>query len=303
MSKNYTPKYTGTINAVKAVKATYVTHVSEAKKKAVTDLSELISQYPIVAILNLENLPARQLQKMKTKLRKSVEIKMAKKPVIKEALKQSGKKDIEKLFDHLSGMPALLLSKENPFRLFKILKQSKSAASIKPGQITPKDLMLPAGPTPFAPGPIIGELGMLKIKAGIEGGKVVIKQDAHVAKKGDAVSAQLASLLLRLGIEPMEIGLDLVAVYENGDILTKEVLDIDQDAFMAKIASAATEAMNLAVDIAYPSSDTILLLVQKSFRDAKAIALERDILADMIVEQIIAKADAQANAISQIVNK
>ena len=47
--------------------------------------------------------------------------------------------------------------------------------------------MIPAGPTPFAPGPIIGELGMLKIKAGIEAGKVVIKEDAHVAKKGDVI--------------------------------------------------------------------------------------------------------------------
>ena len=35
---------------------------------------------------------------------------------------------------------------------------------------------------------------------------------------------KLASLLIRLGIEPMEIGLNLVAAYENGDILTGDVL-------------------------------------------------------------------------------
>jgi large subunit ribosomal protein L10 len=278
-------------------------HVSESKKKAVLELKNTIDSYPVVAILNLENLPAKQMQKMKTKLRKDLEIKVAKKSIIEHALQLSTKKNISKLIDHLEGTPALLLSKENPFRIYKILKQSKSAAAIKAGQVTPKDLTIPAGPTPFAPGPIIGELGMLKIKAGIEAGKVAIKEDAHVAKKGDVVNDKLASLLLRLGIEPMEIGLNLVAAYENGDVLVGDVLDIDDKVFMAKIHAAASEAMNLAVEVAYPCKDTITLLIQKSYRNSKAIALERDILADAVVEQIIAKANAQAEAVSEIVNK
>ena len=277
--------------------------VSPAKQKAVQELKAVIDHYPVIAILNLENLPTKQMQKMKTKLRKDLEIRVAKKSIIEHALKLSSKKDIGKLSEYLIGSPALLFSKENPFRIYKLLKASKSAAAIKAGQMTPKDLMIPAGPTPFAPGPIIGELGMLKIKAGIEAGKVSIKEDAHVAKKGDVVNDKLASLLLRLGIEPMEIGLNLVAAYENGDVLVADVLDIDDKLFIAKIHAAASEALNLAVDIAYPSHDTITLLIQKSFRDSKAIAIEQDILADAVVEQILAKADAQASAVSEIVNK
>jgi large subunit ribosomal protein L10 len=278
-------------------------NVSSAKQKAVQEIRALIEQYPVVAIINLENLPARQLQKMKTKLRKELEIRVTKKSIIEHALDLSTKKDITKLKEYLIGSPALLLSKENPFKVYKLLKQSKSSAAIKAGQVTPKDLMIPAGPTPFAPGPIIGELGMMKIKAGIEAGKIVIKEDAHVAKKGDIVNDKLASLLLRLGVEPMEIGLNLVAAYENGDVLVGDVLDIDDKVFMQKIQTAASEAMNLAVDIAYVSDDTITLLIQKSYRDSKAIALEGNILADAVVEQILAKANAQAEAVAEIVNK
>ncbi|MGV8150229.1 MAG: 50S ribosomal protein L10 [Candidatus Woesearchaeota archaeon] len=277
-------------------------HVPESKLKVVKELKKALEEYPIIAILNLENLPAKQLQIMKGKLRSDAHIQMAKKNLIKEAFKESKKPGINKMIDHLNGMPALLLTKENPFRLFKILKKSKSPAAIKPGQVTPKDIVIPAGPTPFAPGPIIGELGMLKIKAGIEAGKVAIKEDSHVAKKGDVIKPQLASLLLRLGIEPMEIGLDLVAVYENGEILTKDVLDIDEEVFMSQLKTAASEALNLAVDIAYPSKDTIELLVQKSFREAKTIAIERDILADLVVEQILAKANAQAESVKKTAN-
>jgi len=43
-------------------------------------------------------------------------------------------------------------------------------------------------------------------------------------------------------------------------------------------------------------------LIQKSF-SSKAVAVERDILADGVIEQILAKADAQAATISDIVNK
>lgn len=277
-------------------------HVPESKTKTVNELKKLLNEYPIVALLNLENLPAKQLQVMKGKLRRDATIRMAKKNLIKEAFKESGKPNIDKMNGYLGGMPALLLTKENPFKLFKIIKKSKSPAAIKPGQVTPKDITIPAGPTPFAPGPIIGELGMLRIKAGIEAGKVAIKEDAHVAKKGDVIKPQLASLLLRLGIEPMEIGLDLVAVYENGEILSKDVLDIDEGVFIQKLRIVASEAMNLAVDIAYPCRETIELLVQESFRNAKAIAIERDILADLVVEQIIAKANAQAESVRDAAN-
>lgn len=277
-------------------------HIPESKLNAVIELDKLLSEYSIIAILNLDNLPAKQLQIMKGKLRKDALIIMNKKNIIKEAFKKSGKPNIDKLYPYLEGMPALLLTKENPFKLFKTIKKSKSPAAIKPGQISPKDITIPAGPTPFAPGPIIGELGMLRIKAGIEGGKVAIKEDAHVAKKGDVIKPQLASLLLRLGIEPMEIGLDLVAVYENGEILTKDVLDIDENVFMQKLKTAALEAINLATDIAYPCKDTVNLLIQKSFMDAKTIAIDREILADLVVEEILSKADMQAGSVKNIAN-
>lgn len=107
-------------------------HVPQVKLDTVKELKKTLEEYPIVAILNLENLPAKQLQVMKGKLRKDAHILMAKKNLIKEAFKESKKPGIDKMVAHLNGMPALLLTKENPFRLFKIIKKSKSPAAIKP---------------------------------------------------------------------------------------------------------------------------------------------------------------------------
>jgi large subunit ribosomal protein L10 len=265
-------------------------HISEKKKNTVAEFSDLIAKYDIIAAVNMENLPARTVTSMREKLRGTVELKMTKRRLLNVALAQSDKPGIQELSKHLKGMPALIFTNENPFTLFKTLKKNKSNAAIKGGQTAPNDIVVPAGPTSFAPGPVIGELGAVGIKAGIDGGKVAIKQDSVVAKEGEEVSAKLAALLTRLGIEPMEIGLSLTAVYENGEILTKAVLDIDEDQYIADITQAASWAFNLAVNSAIPNATTIEVLLQKAFTESKNLAINSDILTDITVGDTLVKA-------------
>ena len=272
-------------------------HVSDTKTKTVEEFVKLINEYPVIAIVDVENLPARQLMHMRHSLRGKAHLLMTKHRLMKIALEKSNKKDISKLAEHFRGMPAMLFSKENPFSLFKTLKKSKSAAPIKAGQVTPKDILVKAGGTGFAPGPIIGELGSFGIKAGIDGGKVAIKEDKVVAKEGDVINAKLAGILQRLEIHPMEIGLNLTAAYENGDILTKNVLDIDEDAFLDSIKQAYSDALRLTLSLALPTKENIVMLVQNAHRDAAALALEQMIMTKDNKEQILAKAEAQARSV------
>jgi large subunit ribosomal protein L10 len=156
-------------------------HVSEQKKQTVAEFTELIDKYDIVGAVNMENLPAKTLHTMREKLRDTVLIKMTKSRLLKVALEQSKKEGATKLVEHMKGMPALLFTNSSPFTLYKTLKKNKSKTGIKGGQTAPNDIVVPAGPTSFAPGPVIGELGAVGIKAGIDGGKVAIKADSKVA--------------------------------------------------------------------------------------------------------------------------
>lgn len=273
-------------------------HVSQAKKNTVSEFTQLIDKYDIVGAVNMENLPAKQLNNMREQLRDGVLIRMSKRRLLKVAIEQSKKEGIKELIPHLKGMPALLFTNQSPFTLFKTLKKNKSSTAIKGGQVAPKDIVVPAGPTSFAPGPVIGEMGGVGIKAGIDNGKVAVKEDSTVAKEGDVVNATLAGILTRLGIEPMEIGLDLVAVYENGEILTKAVLDIDEEAYLNDIATAASWAFNLAVDIAYASSETIETLLAKAATESKNLAINEDILTDLTVGDTLVKAQNQMFAVA-----
>jgi len=280
------------------------THVAEYKKKIVQRIVDYCKKYSIIGAVNMENLPAPQLQKLKENLRGKVELFMAKRRIIKIAIEKlkADKKGIEAIEQYLKGMPALLFTNENPFSLYKILKQNKSKAPAKAGQIAPSNITVKAGPTNFLPGPVIGELGALRIKSAVENGKVSIKEDSVVAKEGDEISLELAQMLTRLGIKPMEIGLDLVATYEDGTIYTKNVLDIDEDKFMADLSKAAQSGVNLSVEAGYPTKSTIEIMITNAFRAAKAVGLEFNIIDSEIINDLLGKGENQALSVKRAGN-
>jgi len=274
-------------------------NAAQEKKDVIKKIQDLAKKYPIVGVLNMHSLPAAQLARMRSQLRQNVAMLMTKKSLILLALEKlkASQKGIEQLEKALPEMPALIFTKDNPFALFRTIKKNKSKAPAKAGQLAPFDIIIPAGPTPFAPGPVLSELAQLGIKAGVEGGKVAIKVDSTVVKLGQPIKLALAAMLVRLGIEPMEIGLDLVAVYEGGMIYPKSVLDIDDVKFMSDLTTAASWAFNLAMEAVYLSKDTSEPLLQKAFREAKAVALEGAVLEPELMEELLAKAEREAMAV------
>lgn len=273
---------------------------SESKKQLVQNLAKDIQSYPIVGIVNFENLPAQQLQKMRALLLKDkVKILMARKRLLQLALKESNLKNVEELIEKIKGLPALIFSESNPFALYAIIQKKKSEAPAKSGQRAPKDIIVKAGPTNFAPGPIISELAASGIKTKVEGGKLVIINDVVVAKEGETITSKLAETLKRLEIKPMEIGLELVAVLEDGLVFEAKQLRVDEKEYQEKFSSAANWAMNLAVEISYPSKETMELLLQKAFREAKAVALEGSIINPETKEEILARAEQQALSLKE----
>lgn len=283
--------------------ASYTSHATVEKKSVVSQLVTLFETYPVLALVDIQNLPSRQLQRMRASLRKDVALVVAKNSLISLALDRADKKrpGVAALKSHIRGMPAVLATKQDPFSLASTLKKSRSRAPARAGQTAPNDIVVPAGPTTFSPGPIIGELGAAGIKAGIDAGKVVIKADAKVLTGGQTISAVLASILTRLGIEPMEIGLNLLAAYEDGQVYLKNVLEIDEQAFYENLALAGSQSFNLAMFVAYPTTTTITPLVQQAHRDALGLAQAQDILTSDTASTLLAKAQRQTQALHTLV--
>jgi large subunit ribosomal protein L10 len=274
-------------------------HVQQWKKDMVTQIAQELPKYETIAIINLENLPSRQSQLIRAKVKEHAKIIVTRKSLIKLAIEKTGKTDLKQLEEHMTGMPALILTNKNAFDLFQLLKANMSSAPAKTGQTAPEDIWVKAGPTPFAPGPIIGDLGAANIVAGIDGGKVVVKKDSLVVKEGDKVPAAAAAILSRLDIKPMRIGLNLIAASENGQIFMRKVLNIDVDQYVEDLKTAILNAKKLALGANILTAETVSIKLQEAHMDAKKLAIGAEILCDETKEYLIKKAEAQASALKE----
>jgi len=158
--------------------------------------------------------------------------------------------------------------------------------------------MIPAGDTPFKPGPIIGDLQKVGIKAKIQGGKIVITDDSLVVKKGGVISADLANVLSRLGIQPVELGLKITSAYESGMLYPGDVLDIDSEKTIADLQTAHTLSLNLAYNAGIYNKETTRLFLRKAFTEAMSLAINAEIVNKETIEMLLAKANMQMQSIA-----
>jgi large subunit ribosomal protein L10 len=198
-------------------------------------------------------------------------------------------------------MPALIFSELGPFQVSKLFLDNVAPSFAKPGQIAPIDIIIQEGPTPFAAGPMISELSSVGLKVKVDAGKIVVQQPSTVAKAGEPIKANVADLLIKMGIQPMEVGLELDGAWENDFIYSAEVLKFDIKEYLAKLQSAASEAFNLSLGMVYPTKENLVLLVSKAHRDARALAVEQGIMVPELLPLIMAKANRQADALGTFV--
>jgi len=268
----------GKVHAVEERKGHHAKNVPEWKKKKVDEIKKLTTSYKTIAIVNLENLPTKQLQIVKRKLKDQIKFEPAKKILIEKAFETSSNPKAKLLIQKLQGVPALMFTNLGAFELFNLLKKNRQATGAKAGQIAPDDIWVSAGPTPFAPGPAIAELAQLKIKAKVTAGKIEIREDALVVTKGEKISSLAASMLGRLGIEPMQIGMTITSVLEGSDLYNASVLDIDTEKFISDLKNAALDVLKLTVELGMVTKDNVEYLLSKAYRESRALGLAKDII-------------------------
>ncbi len=275
-------------------------HVAEWKHGEVEELVDLFTSKKVIGIAEIGGIPAPQMQHMRKNLRETASIRSAKNTLIYRALDAAEKKvnGLSGLRDAVSGQTAIIATDMNPFKLFSMIKATRTMAPAKGGEIAAYDIAVKAGDTAFKPGPVVGELQKAGFPAAIQGGTVVIKNDKVIVPIGEKIPVDVAQMLTRLEIYPVEKGITLHAVYEEGSIFRPDVLDIDIDEFMVKISQASNNSFNLAIESAWVNSLTIKPLLHKAYNHAITIALERNILTKETVKQLISKAHGNMLAIA-----
>jgi large subunit ribosomal protein L10 len=272
---------------------------TQLKANEVKEITSLLSQYRTLGIASLQKVRASQLQQLRKKLEQSASIRVIKSSLIRRAVSETKDKGgIENLEEYLTGPNIYLFTNLNPFKLALVLEKSKVKASARAGDVAAFDVTVPAGNTGLPPGPIISQFTAVGIRTRIEAGSVYVPKDTLVAKKGDVISAQLGSLLAKLGIKPVELGLSLRIVYDEGMILTEEDLKLDLDKIRRSFEEAHSYAFNLSLKAAYPLPENIMFLLRMGQQEAYSLALNAGVLTSDTVADLLRKAHMEMLSLS-----
>ncbi len=256
------------------------------KVRMLSALKEYASKYNTIALIKMEKVKAEQLMVLRKKFGDQLKIIMVKNNIARKAL--TDVKGIEKLFDRLIGQNALIFTNMNPFKLSLLIEKEKIKLPAKGGDIATSEIVIPAGNTGLAPGPVLSEFREAKIQTKIEGGTIWIAKDSVVAKPGDVISHKLASILGKLGIKPIEAGLALDLVLEDGLLYKQEDLKIDIEATKRALEDAFKESLNLAINAAYPTRESIEHILRKAYMNARTLSINaayptRDTIIDILL--------------------
>ncbi|MEM3770100.1 MAG: 50S ribosomal protein L10 [Candidatus Bathyarchaeia archaeon] len=265
----------------------------------VEEITKILKQYRVVGIASLQKVRASQLQEFKKKLAADVYMRVVKNKLMKRAFENCKEKQgMEKLEKYLTGSNVFLFTNLNPFKLALLLEKGKVRLTAKAGDIASFDVIVPAGNTGQPPGPIISQLNAVGLPTRIEAGSVWITKDTLVARRGDVISDRLASVLSKLGIKPVEAGLIMKVVYDEGLIIEGEQLKIDLEENRKRFETAHAEAFKLSIGLAYPAKENIQVLIQIVRQEAYALSLGVAIPTKETIKDLIRKAHAEMLSLS-----
>ena len=243
----------------------------EEKKKLVAALAKKMSSSKTILIASTKNLPSSQYQAIKKNLRGKAEIKIAKKSIVIRAISATEKGTLQNLKEHIGADIAIFFSNLDAFELSGLLADNQNPAKAKPGDIPLDDITIEAGPTDLPPGPAISELSGVGLKVSVEAGKLAIRQGATVAKKGEPIKENVASVLGKLNILPMKVGFTPLLAYDSVSDKIYVGIKIDKIAALEELREAIKKSFGFAISTGYVSSDTIKWLIAKAGLEEKAL--------------------------------
>jgi large subunit ribosomal protein L10 len=277
--------------------------VLEEKSAEVEAIKDLLQEYKFIGVASLQKVRATQLQALKKNLTGKVYMRVLKNTLMKLAIDELGKAELQKLETYLEGSNVLLFTNLNPFKLALLLERGKVKTTAKSGDIAAMDVVIPAGNTGQPPGPIISQLNAVGLPTRIESGSVWVSKDTLVVRKGEAINERLAGVLSKLGIKAVEAGLSMQAVLDEGMIILGDKLKLDIEGTRRSLEQSNAEAFFLSLAIAYPTSENIVTLLQVAHQKAVALSLGAAVPTKETIGDLVRKAQTEMLSVNNAVEK
>eukprot|EP01002_Notosolenus_urceolatus_P004361 NODE_2148_length_1190_cov_188.851008_g1781_i0.p1 GENE.NODE_2148_length_1190_cov_188.851008_g1781_i0~~NODE_2148_length_1190_cov_188.851008_g1781_i0.p1 ORF type:complete len:330 (-),score=165.20 NODE_2148_length_1190_cov_188.851008_g1781_i0:62-1051(-) len=257
----------------------------EKKVNYFTKVNALLDEFSKILIVNITNVRSGQMHAVRIALRGRAELVMGKNTLLKKVFadrlarnETQANIDLFKAFVSgglLKDNVGLVLTNGDLKEVCGVLGEYKLQASARAGAISPVEVNIFAGNTGLEAAQTTF-FQALNIPTKISKGTVEITKDVVILKIGDRVGNSEAALLTKLDMKPFMYGLEVVSIYENGQVCPKEVLDITDEVLQQTISGAVSEVAALSLAIDWPTEASLPHLIVGAFKDVFAISLGTD---------------------------
>ena len=300
MKKSTRVRMLRVLNAVKQEKVKKEEAVRKSiieKQRLIEEIKEVMGKYRRFAVIGLEKTPSKQYKRIKKELEKYGFIKAYKNSIFLRALKELGVEGVEDLEKVLTGTNAFFFTNLNPYEIALMVGKLVDLKFASPGDVATSEIYVPEGPTGIPPGPMLSVFGKLKLRTQVREGVIWIAKETKVAKPGDVISPELASLLRKLGIKPIEVRLNIKAVWDEGKVIPAEELAIDVEQFRKDLLLAVGAGRELAIETAMPLPEILPDILARAHMRAMALASEAGYVTPETAEAVLSAALRKAMAL------
>lgn len=262
-------------------------------------LQEEPRRHRVVALVRMEKVRASQILPLRKKLKGDVSFVSIKDKVARKALEGVGGDvpGIGGMAAKVEGQCMFMFTDMSPFKLNVVLSKNTVMLPARAGDTASIDVVVPAKNTGIAPGPMLTVFKDAGIPTKIDQGTIWITKDTVPVKKGGVIGDNLAPLLAKLDIKPVEAGISLDSALEDGVVYSADELVVDVAAVRDGLGAAHAGAMALSVEAAYPTAGNIAQILARAAQRASSLSVEAAFMTPDTGGPILQRAHSQALAL------
>jgi len=277
---------------------------SRAEKQVYFEkLKELLAKFPSIFLVNVDNVGSNQMHQIRVSLRGKGVVLMGKNTMVRRALRTvlAESPQFERLLPYVKGNIGFVFTDHDLKDIREIIVANKVAAPARAGAYAPKDVVVAAINTGMEPGKT-SFFQALGIPTKIARGTIEIVSDVKVVTAGTRVGTSEATLLNMLNISPFTYGMTVVQIFDQGNVFSPEVLDVDESELLDRFLSGIKTVAAISLALNYPTIVSITHSLVNAYKNLIAISLATEYTFDGSekVKEYLANPDAFAVAAAPV---
>jgi large subunit ribosomal protein LP0 len=262
-------------------------------------LKELLAKYSSIFLVNVDNVGSNQMHQIRVALRGKGVVLMGKNTMVRRALRSilSESPQFERLLPYVKGNIGFVFTDQDLKEVREMIVANKVAAPARAGAFAPKDVIVPASNTGMEPGKT-SFFQALGIPTKIARGTIEIVSDVKVVTAGTRVGPSEATLLNMLNISPFTYGMTVVQIFDQGNVFSPDVLDVDESELIDRFLSGIKTIAAISLALNYPTIVSVTHSLVNAYKNLIAISLATEYTFDGSekVKEYLANPDAFAAA-------